>query len=621
MIQISKLVRHVQSTLSDNREDRIPVILLVTVLAFHAVQLGYGIAENSPTLNEPAHLAAGINAWERARFDLYRVDPPLPRMIAALPVMVSGIQSDWSREVHGSARRPEFAVGMDLVRANGMDCVRLFQIGRLAMVPISIIGAVTAFLFARDLYRSGYCGLLAATLWCLSPSVLAHVPLITPDGAAMSFGLLSQYRFWIWIERTGWLRSFAAGGALGLAALSRTSWLLLFGVYFVLWMAVVLRLVYIKRTDGIGTRTLQMCGCLCVAILIVNAVYLFDGTCCSLGEYDFRSRELTNLKSICKDGAVGRLIARMPIPLPRDYVIGIDEQFEELELVSDPSYLRGEWRQPGWWYYYLYGCLVKIPHGMQILFGIAVFGTIAAGCRALRSSSTGGNLEWQNDATGVERREEFSSADSTILGELILIVPVINIFVLVSSRTELNHHFRYVLPVVCAGFVFSGKVVAFISRSSGARGMRIGLTAIVVTSLLHLTWSVLSVHPHCLVYFNELAGGPECGHRHLAHSSLDWCQVSLKGVKELKCEVVPLYELNLVAPLLIGDKRDHVSNSEKCWIVSRTTALKLLSQQMHSSQVDRLVARAIREYGYYDYRIPTVIVIPSDATFLRECGL
>lgn len=36
--------------------------------------------------------------------------------------------------------------------------------------------------------------------------------------------------------------------------------------------------------------------------------------------------------------------------------------------------------------------------------------------------------------------------------------------------------------------------------------------------------SVLSAFPHELAYFNEAAGGPNCGHRHLLHSNLDWGQ-------------------------------------------------------------------------------------------------
>jgi hypothetical protein len=42
-----------------------------------------------------------------------------------------------------------------------------------------------------------------------------------------------------------------------------------------------------------------------------------------------------------------------------------------------------------------------------------------------------------------------------------------------------------------------------------------------------LSWSVASslvIYPHSLSYFNELAGGPIGGHRHLLDSNIDWGQ-------------------------------------------------------------------------------------------------
>src|SRR6185369_10959616 len=46
-------------------------------------------------------------------------------------------------------------------------------------------------------------------------------------------------------------------------------------------------------------------------------------------------------------------------------------------------------------------------------------------------------------------------------------------------------------------------------------------------TLLLLGWHVfesIAIRPDYLAYFNELAGGPSEGYRHLADSSLDWGQ-------------------------------------------------------------------------------------------------
>jgi hypothetical protein len=53
------------------------------------------------------------------------------------------------------------------------------------------------------------------------------------------------------------------------------------------------------------------------------------------------------------------------------------------------------------------------------------------------------------------------------------------------------------------------------------------LTWVGALTLLLLGWHVVesvSVRPHYLAYFNQLAGGPSQGYKHLADSSLDWGQ-------------------------------------------------------------------------------------------------
>ena len=51
------------------------------------------------------------------------------------------------------------------------------------------------------------------------------------------------------------------------------------------------------------------------------------------------------------------------------------------------------------------------------------------------------------------------------------------------------------------------------------------IRSIVASAALFATIaSSLSVYPHQLAYFNELAGGPETGYEHLLGSNLDWGQ-------------------------------------------------------------------------------------------------
>ncbi len=74
------------------REWMLPGVLLT----IHIGLLAYSAWAHSPTFNEPAHLAAGMSHWQFGRFELYRVNPPLVRMLAALPVLAAGAKTDWA---------------------------------------------------------------------------------------------------------------------------------------------------------------------------------------------------------------------------------------------------------------------------------------------------------------------------------------------------------------------------------------------------------------------------------------------------------------------------------------------------------------------------------------------
>jgi hypothetical protein len=60
------------------------------LLAVQAALLAWSAYIHSPTTDEIAYLPAGISHWQFGRFELYRANPPLVRMVAALPVLPRG---------------------------------------------------------------------------------------------------------------------------------------------------------------------------------------------------------------------------------------------------------------------------------------------------------------------------------------------------------------------------------------------------------------------------------------------------------------------------------------------------------------------------------------------------
>jgi hypothetical protein len=61
--------------------------------------------------------------------------------------------------------------------------------------------------------------------------------------------------------------------------------------------------------------------------------------------------------------------------------------------------------------------------------------------------------------------------------------------------------------------------------------MRHFIRSLIIIAALGTLASTLSVYPHELAYFNELAGGPRNGHKHLLHSNLDWGQDLLRAAE------------------------------------------------------------------------------------------
>jgi hypothetical protein len=238
-----------------------------------------------------------------------------------------------------------------------------------------------------------------------------------------------------------------------------------------------------------------------VSLVVLNAGYAFHGTGKRLGDYAFVSHTFGGVTPPAFDDPDPRVrfgnrfahgpAARIPIPLPEDYIRGIDIQRNDFERQL-PSYLGGVWQNTGWWHYYLHAAFVKTPLGLLAL-GAWALGRWIAG--HARGKSGRFDRAW-----------------------LALALPPIGIFVLVSSQTGFNHHYRYVLPALPFACVAIGSLGPVMRRSAPiASGVLAGLLAWATVSAVRLV-------PHQLSFFNEIAGGPERGSEHLVDSNIDWGQ-------------------------------------------------------------------------------------------------
>ncbi|MEK6261624.1 MAG: glycosyltransferase family 39 protein [Planctomycetota bacterium] len=499
-------------------------ISVCVLLTTQAGLLAFSATQHSPTHLEPAFLASGVSHWEFGRFEPYRVNPPFVRMVAALPVLAVGYQADWTGFHEGPGARSEFPLGDAFIKANGKEVVPLFFYARWACIPFSLIGAFFAYRWARELY-SPAAGLVALILVVFEPNLLAHGELITPEGACTSFGIVAGYTFWRWLKQPTWMRAALTGGALGLAELSKMSWLILFGLWPMLWLIwrwLEPKKVESRESEGTSqTENViaasssshqpstinhqpsapQLATILLLAVYLMNLGYGFDGTGTPLKEFQFVSMSLTGLE---KSGTPGNRfrdtwLSQIPMPLPKQYILGFDNQKKDFEKFGHRSYLRGEWRDEGWWYYYLYGLLVKVPCGTWALFAFVII------CRL------------------VQRNRPVPLRD-----ELVLLTPAITLLALVSSQTEFSIHLRYVFPALGLSLIFISQVGLSVTRWTPFRSL------FVCGAMAYSVASGLLVYPHHLAYFNDFVGGPRNGHKHLLGSSLDWGQGTHAAIAWIK---------------------------------------------------------------------------------------
>ncbi|HYH68416.1 MAG TPA: glycosyltransferase family 39 protein [Urbifossiella sp.] len=415
---------------------------------------------------------------------MYRVNPPLVRAVATLPLYLAGIElADYSIDPVPPAR-PEFDLGRQFVDRHGARAFWYFTVARWACIPFALLSTWVVHRWAADLYGPP-AGAFAALLWVVCPNVLAYAQLITPDSGAAAFGALAGYTFWRWLKTPTWGAAALAGLTLGAAELCKTTWLLLVPLWPTLW--VVYRA---GRGARWGREIGQLTTAFAFARMVLNVGFGFEGTGTALGDLPFVSKTLT--RGLDDDGRgnrfAGTVAGRLPIPVPVNYLLGIDVQKSDFEARL-PGYLRGEWRNGGWWYYYLYGLLVKTPVGTLVIFAAAVCSTL------VRNTRTG------------DRRDE-----------LVAIAHGVGVVAFVSSQSDLNHHLRYILPGLPFLFVWMGRMMSY----DGPRPTvwRLGSWTAGVAAAV----SSLAVYPHSLSYFNEPSGGPLRGGEHLVGSNIDWGQ-------------------------------------------------------------------------------------------------
>lgn len=527
------------------------------LLCVQGVLMGLSLSRNGVTLDESRHLPVGLRYWDTGEFWAYHHNPPLTRLVSALPLVLADTpRAHAEMEYEPGERRNDQVIGQDFERLHREDYLAVFVLARWMGVGFAVLGGWVVFGWSRELFGDAG-GLLSTALWAFCPLVLGHGGLVTPDVGAAALMAAASWAFWRYLRSPSVGGVLASGVLLGLAEGAKFTAVVLPGVWLVL---AVVRFARREHAWGARPALRVLAGHAAlltgVSLATLNTLYLWEGTGGRLGEFALRSKSLTReLAAEDEAGEAARVnrfretwLDRVRVPFPEHYLLGFDDQLWDLEQGEFYKYLRGELRgreEEGWWYYYLYGMLVKLPVGTLVL--ISLSGLLAVGSWIRR---------WRTRAACGTGRGTWG-----LVTELALLLPVIAIIGSLSTKTALNGHVRYVLPALPFLFVFAGRVargrgtVPCFGRGvdqggesnaekgdspraggpphprplspGGGEGRRVTARIFEGAVVLLVAWNVVSVvrvHPHYVAYFNEAAGGPRGGIQHLADSNLDWGQ-------------------------------------------------------------------------------------------------
>ena len=366
----------------------------------------------------------------------------------------------------------------------------------MCCVAFSLAGATVCYLWARELF-SGTAGIAAAALWCFDPFFLSHGAVVTPDTAAAATGVGAIYAYWRWTQQPTYVRACIAAMGIGLSQLAKFSLLLVIPVCLV--HLVVTALISWQHSKGWrlnGRRLHHLIIFVAVRLYILNMGYAFKGSMTQLSGFSFSSQTLITLLRLTQ------WIQWMPIPVPKDYLSGIDQQLVEVEHFRHESYLHGNWSDEGWYTYYLYSWLVKTPHGMQVILVVGIIRLLA------------------------NARTHISVIFLTSLF-------IASFSIATSVSREINQHYRYICPIFPLLYVLSA--ACFGNTAKGNRAFDEGVRYLGLALIEWIMASAILNISSSMSYFNEISGGPANGNRHLVHSSLDWGQDLNRIEKWMSC--------------------------------------------------------------------------------------
>ena len=495
-------------------------ILLVIVFSLSL----FSIKDDSLTMDEVAHLPAGYSYLTQKDMRLNPEHPPLLKDLAALPLLfIKGINfpseiKDWQEDING-----QWGFGYHFLYRAGNLADKMIFWGRLPMILLLILLGFYIFKLAKELFGNKV-ALLSLFFFSFSPTFLAHGRLVTTDVGAAFGVVFATYYFLKALKIPKTKNILLAGISLGIAELLKFSLILL--IPFFVFLAFFYWILKLSNGKEI-LKTLSLV--LIIYLILVWLVYLYH-TFNYPPERQLRDTQFiltsysggpSSIKESCLLPKSFQKILRCPAeitiwasdkPILRalsHYSLGLLMIFQRA-AGGHTTYFLGEVSAAGWKNYFPIVYLIKEPLAFHILTLISLLSVAWLIKKPLWINPVSRTKNWLKN-----HFPEFA------------MLTFISIYWTTSLASNLNIGVRHLLPVFPFTFVLVSLTITNLLKEPYLKLKYFLLAILILWEII----SVISIYPHFLAYFNELAGGPNQGYIYTVDSNLDWGQ-DLKRLKK-----------------------------------------------------------------------------------------
>ncbi len=330
----------------------------------------------SQTVDEGAHLTAGYSYWKTGDYRLNPEHPPLIKLLASVPLLFLPIHLPLDHSSWES--RDQWAFAREFLYRNTISADHILLLGRLPVMILGLVLVVCVGLWSR--HRWGFVGgLLSMILVVFDPTVLAHSRYVTTDIGVTLFFFATVFFFARFLERPAISRWWPVALVFALAQLSKFSAEILWAVLVALW--ILRRISHDQHRDLSLQRALLFFGSLVVTTYAAAFVMYGFEVKPPLADPQFAAvydaAEIWKPEIAEAQPGLARTVLHITdpastlgtrirhafgaVPLPAYTFFRGLSQVVWHNYWGHSSYLLGDFRSTGWWYYFPVAFLVKTP--------------------------------------------------------------------------------------------------------------------------------------------------------------------------------------------------------------------------------------------------------------------